>query len=1098
MAINQWIGDAAPRTQIEKVIVLSTHEGASARIIINGKAARYTVPTADAGSKSAVVTGLATAITDLIAANSSLAGITVAQSMDDLGEVNGVTVTGLSTGVPFTFSVSGSVTSEVLHRVVGRAAKNNKQLIVLPGVPTGGTFTLTYFGQTTGAIAYNAAAATVQTDLVGLSTIGTGNVSVSGSAGGPWTVEWIGDFVGRDPEDTPQISGGAVPTGLITIDASSTTQTAHGAYCRFIQRGGGRRDCIQRFRIVGTATSGNYYLAYGQNRTAAIAYNASAATVQTALTGLASVGTGNAVVTGSYTDGFVVQFVGDLSGKQCQRLVADRLPGTSGPMGAGQFEVTRVDQGAEIFGAGSTLVQQPAILIAPTRNVGTPSAVTISITNPLTGVVHNVSWDDGATDIEVAARIALVPGIGSYNVLVSEVDDGYRLDMTGTFSGYSWSVDSTEDAADTGVVYCVKGGTASLLQDTDTLDATSWRVRFRSMNAAVTGLAASTITITGPSETGTTTTATFTSTDSVATINAALSAATIALVASETDATGTKAQRELIFTYTPAEGFGDELSSPSPACDVSLTCASTPLDVESLIVQQGSEGTNTIQELGYTGFPAAGTVSLKVFGDATVTANVGSESDDINSALTALYGSTTLEAREVYRDPSTNSVWIEWYGTNYHGFDMELIEITGNALTGTKGIVSKIQSAQPEVAAEQVITLRNATGGTFTITLEGQTTAALAWNSEAGVIQSALNALSNVAPGDLVVYGGAGGPWRVVFLSTYATGPDVDLMTLDTSSLTADSIGFLSSAELQAATSPEHFDEPDNWTLGLPATAQTLLYTNSTKSCKYGLSQAAITPAAIYFDASYTGEIGLPDYLDGAAVTLTKELTLGTAGGGTLNVYVGRGEGSGSSRIRLNTGGKQTLLIAQRTGTPAGEPVACQWRGTHASNVVEVYRGTVGVGLGQESATIATLRCGFISDQEGDATVMLGENVTLTDVDKSGGQLFALCAMATLVNEAGDATIDGTGAVTTVTVNGGTVWYSSTGTLTTGNCANGGLLSFDKDLRAKTVTNPINVYGDEADVSDKWGAVASLSVNYNRTTRQPNLGVNYRVARTLL
>ena len=44
---------------------------------------------------------------------------------------------------------------------------------------TGGTFTVTYKGQTTGAQAYNVSAANLQTALQGLSTIGSGNATVS-------------------------------------------------------------------------------------------------------------------------------------------------------------------------------------------------------------------------------------------------------------------------------------------------------------------------------------------------------------------------------------------------------------------------------------------------------------------------------------------------------------------------------------------------------------------------------------------------------------------------------------------------------------------------------------------------------------------------------------------------------------------------------------------------------------------------------------------------------------------------------------------------------------------------------------------------------
>jgi hypothetical protein len=57
---------------------------------------------------------------------------------------------------------------------------------------------------------------------------------------------------------------------------------------------------------------------------------------------------------------------------------------------------------------------------------------------------------------------------------------------------------------------------------------------------------------------------------------------------------------------------------------------------------------------------------------------------------------------------------------------------------------------------EQQTVSHNGTGGTLTLTFEGQTTAAIAWNAPAGTVQTALEALSNVAPGDVIV---TGGPW---------------------------------------------------------------------------------------------------------------------------------------------------------------------------------------------------------------------------------------------------------------------------------------------------------------------------------------------------
>jgi hypothetical protein len=57
---------------------------------------------------------------------------------------------------------------------------------------TGGTFTLTFAAVTTTAIAEAATAATVQAALVALATVGTGNVAVTGAAGGPFTVTFTG------------------------------------------------------------------------------------------------------------------------------------------------------------------------------------------------------------------------------------------------------------------------------------------------------------------------------------------------------------------------------------------------------------------------------------------------------------------------------------------------------------------------------------------------------------------------------------------------------------------------------------------------------------------------------------------------------------------------------------------------------------------------------------------------------------------------------------------------------------------------------------------------------------------------------------------
>jgi len=100
------------------------------------------------------------------------------------------------------------------------------QTITVTGAPTGGTFTLTWNGQTTAAIAYNATAAVVQTALAALSNIGAGNVTVTGNAGGPYTVDFVGTLANTD---VAQMTATASLTGGTTPGVTIATTTAGGA-----------------------------------------------------------------------------------------------------------------------------------------------------------------------------------------------------------------------------------------------------------------------------------------------------------------------------------------------------------------------------------------------------------------------------------------------------------------------------------------------------------------------------------------------------------------------------------------------------------------------------------------------------------------------------------------------------------------------------------------------------------------------------------------------------------------------------------------------------------------------------------------------------
>lgn len=100
------------------------------------------------------------------------------------------------------------------------------QSVAITGTPTGGDFTLTFDGQTTGAIAFDATAAAVKTALDALSNL---EVADTTTAGGPLpgaavTVSFIGQYAGENvPQmtaDDSGLTGGTDPAVVVT----TTTQ----------------------------------------------------------------------------------------------------------------------------------------------------------------------------------------------------------------------------------------------------------------------------------------------------------------------------------------------------------------------------------------------------------------------------------------------------------------------------------------------------------------------------------------------------------------------------------------------------------------------------------------------------------------------------------------------------------------------------------------------------------------------------------------------------------------------------------------------------------------------------------------------------------
>ena len=336
----------------------------------------------------------------------------------------------------------------------------------------------------------------------------------------------------------------------------------------------------------------------------------------------------------------------------------------------------------------------------------------------------------------------------------------------------------------------------------------------------------------------------------------------------------------------------------------------------------------------------------------------------------------------------------------------------------------------------------------------------------------------------------------------------VTITTTETGGGAADSQTIGSATVVTANSGPNDASIVTNWAGGaLPADGDTIVFDQGASDLLYGLDLNTITPAAIIIDAGFTGRIGLPPVNVDAGTTRTyyeyraQYLRIGNAADAQVITITCRG---GGGRVKIDTGDAQTTLLIQNTGTPVDTSVpTLLFKGTHASNSLTVSRGGVGVAFYQgETATLATVNVGYTNNAAGDSVVKLGAGVTLTNavIAQSGGSLdlnSATSGTATITQTDGVLNLLAGGHVG-LTVRGGVCNYNSTGTLGGNPVVSGsGHITFAGDLRAKAVTNAIEVFGPQAKVSDPNKVVSTLVLDLNETTNTANIviGQNIRLTR---
>ncbi len=152
----------------------------------------------------------------------------------------------------------------------------------------------------------------------------------------------------------------------------------------------------------------------------------------------------------------------------------------------------------------------------------------------------------------------------------------------------------------------------------------------------------------------------------------------------------------------------------------------------------------------------------------------------IDRAQTAGPGQVSINSTKIYELGNYKSLYT-LYDTPDLSFSLESYDVSAEfesiLLHKTFAVANGTQTAT---------VTGGPTGGTFTLTYGAQTTSALAYNASAAAVQAALEALTNLAPGDVSVSGSnyPGGAYTITFSPAYLTGTPATLVTASGASLT--------------------------------------------------------------------------------------------------------------------------------------------------------------------------------------------------------------------------------------------------------------------------------------------------------------------------
>lgn len=414
--------------------------------------------------------------------------------------------------------------------------------------------------------------------------------------------------------------------------------------------------------------------------------------------------------------------------------------------------------------------------------------------------------------------------------------------------------------------------------------------------------------------------------------------------------------------------------------------------------------------------------------------------------------------------------------------------------------VQRWRGDAPATAQVNTITVGGtaANGQVYSVTINGKPVAYTATGADTNTtIATALQALlaaSTIAEFQEVTWSNPSA--GVVKGTANTAGMDF----VNTSSATG--TGTLVTVTTTANSGPTDVSVGANWSSGsVPSSGDSIYFQNSASPALRNLQAlAAVAPALVQIDASYTGQIGLP-YNNAAGYIEYRQRYLQFSGWTACNIGQGQGNGSGKIQLDAQTHDHTTFVWNAATSSEQGIPAVLIKGGSSASALTDL-KGAVGVALfAGETATLPTLNIAYVSNIAGDASVTIGSGCTLTTVNKTGGTLYSQSAVPTLTSYAGTATVL-TGNMTAANLYSAgsnapanTLKYSTGGTITTNIVESGCTLDCSGTLSTVTLTNSTWYKG--ATINAPGGNVTMTNAASIPDGQVSDVNINLGVGRTV-